>query len=267
MSINKRSKMNATKLWLLALPLLVSAATQAADSHGGGDWGQRGAEPARAHRDEGPRGDSGIRHDDRAANNDSGRRDENRHDENRHENRRDDGRDDGRHNENGRGDNHRGDGRSEPPRIWSSPPRMDDHDRGDASRWNRSTWRDGRGDHNSYGYYRSPNYNFYRDYARDQGYGRSYNRYDDGNQGRGYGSYYGNYYGNYGSGHYDNRRWRRGERLPFAYLARDRWEPEYWRYDLYDPRDGCGWVRSDGDALLVVLATGLVLDAVYDIYR
>ena len=71
----------------------------------------------------------------------------------------------------------------------------------------------------------------------------------------------------YDRGYNNHRRWSRGDRLPFGYYDRSRWERDYWRYDLYDPRDGCGWVRNDGDALLVVLASGLVLDAVYDVFR
>jgi Ni/Co efflux regulator RcnB len=151
-------------------------------------------------------------------------------------------RDEARHDDNRRG---------EPPRAWSGPPRSDggrandsrswdrDHDRREQT-WNRGMYqRDWRGDRNSYNRYPNRSYGYYRDYDRHD----------------------------YGRGYSGQRRWSRGERLPYGYYARDRWERDYWRYDLYDPRDGCGWVRSDGDALLVVLASGLVLDAVYDVFR
>jgi Ni/Co efflux regulator RcnB len=54
--------------------------------------------------------------------------------------------------------------------------------------------------------------------------------------------------------------------LPFAYYD-DRYVIEdYGRFDLYDPPFGCRWVRVRGDALLVDLETGEVLDVVYDLY-
>lgn len=157
------------------------------------------------------------------------------------------GRGDARDGRDGRRDDNR---RNEPPRTWASPPRDQgnrDHDRRPQT-WNRDMYqRD---------YWRNDRNNYYRYPSRTYGY------YD----GRGYNNYYRDprYYDR---GYNNHRRWSRGDRLPFGYYDRSRWERDYWRYDLYDPRDGCGWVRNDGDALLVVLASGLVLDAVYDVFR
>ncbi len=68
-------------------------------------------------------------------------------------------------------------------------------------------------------------------------------------------------------GYYNSHRWRRGERLPEAYYDDRYWIHDYWSYNLHDPDYGCGWVRFERDAVLIELATGLVLDAVYDLYR
>ncbi len=69
-------------------------------------------------------------------------------------------------------------------------------------------------------------------------------------------------------GHYGHR-WQRGEWLPPVYRTRYYYVPDYYRYGhrVYAPPPGCRWVRDDGgDLLLMALATGLVLDVVYDAY-
>ncbi len=63
------------------------------------------------------------------------------------------------------------------------------------------------------------------------------------------------------------RSWHRGERLPPAYWSRSRWVNDYPRYRLYAPPRGHQWVRIDNDLLLTALATGLVLDVVYNLGR
>ena len=65
---------------------------------------------------------------------------------------------------------------------------------------------------------------------------------------------------------YYHRRWVRGERLPRAYYGRPYIVYGYRSYDLYDPPRGCRWVRVRNDVFLTALATGVVLDAVYNLY-
>ncbi|MCC7463117.1 MAG: RcnB family protein [Gammaproteobacteria bacterium] len=76
------------------------------------------------------------------------------------------------------------------------------------------------------------------------------------------------YYGYTPHGHYSGHRWARGQWLPVEYRARPYYVADYWRYGhrVYAPPAGCGWVRRDGDLILMALATGLVLDVVYDAY-
>ena len=83
--------------------------------------------------------------------------------------------------------------------------------------------------------------------------------------------------------HYDNRRvyryrvseyrrpwgyrqsyWHRGDRLPVAYYGRPYRLYDYPRYGLRHPPRGYHWVRVNHDAVLAVIATGLVLDVVYN---
>jgi Ni/Co efflux regulator RcnB len=66
---------------------------------------------------------------------------------------------------------------------------------------------------------------------------------------------------------YYGHRWHRGEWLPPVYRTRYYYVPDYYRYRVYAPPPGCRWVHHDGDLVLMALATGLVLDVVYDVYR
>jgi Ni/Co efflux regulator RcnB len=59
-------------------------------------------------------------------------------------------------------------------------------------------------------------------------------------------------------------RWLRGERLPVAYYAPPHIVHDYRVYDLRRPSRGCHWVRVGRDAVLAAIATGVVLDVVYD---
>ena len=76
----------------------------------------------------------------------------------------------------------------------------------------------------------------------------------------------------YPGGHYQIPRgyyrqvWVRGDRLPVAYCARPYVVYEYRDYRLYDPPRGYRWVRVNNDVVLTALATGFVLDAVYNLY-
>jgi Ni/Co efflux regulator RcnB len=78
-------------------------------------------------------------------------------------------------------------------------------------------------------------------------------------------------------GHWDNRRdwryedkkyhhnWRRGERLPAAYTRYRIFD--YRRCGLRSPPRGAHWIRVDRDAVLAAIATGIVLDVVYNAFR
>ena len=78
--------------------------------------------------------------------------------------------------------------------------------------------------------------------------------------------------GRYRVGRYDpprgyyTRHWQRGERLPRAYYARPYVVYGYRGYRLYDPPRGYHWVRVGDDVLLTAIATGIVLDVVYNLY-
>ncbi len=60
--------------------------------------------------------------------------------------------------------------------------------------------------------------------------------------------------------------WYRGDRLPRTYFARPYVVYGYRSYHLYDPPRGYYWVRVSDDVFLTAIATGFVLDAVYNIY-
>ncbi|HEX6396029.1 MAG TPA: RcnB family protein, partial [Steroidobacteraceae bacterium] len=65
---------------------------------------------------------------------------------------------------------------------------------------------------------------------------------------------------------YYYRTWRRGDHLPrgwygSSYVVYD-WRP----YRLYSPPYGYHWVRVGNDVLLTAVATGIVLDVLYDIW-
>jgi Ni/Co efflux regulator RcnB len=58
------------------------------------------------------------------------------------------------------------------------------------------------------------------------------------------------------------QHWKRGERIPVAYLEPRYYISDYDRYGLRTPPDGYRWVRPmDERYLLVQIGTGLVLDA------
>jgi Ni/Co efflux regulator RcnB len=232
--------MNRARKWLMIAPLLAGAVAMADEGRGGHGGNGRQDRPDVTQfgdADRSGRGNGAYAHNDGRQENHAGNR----------------------------GDNRRDNRNTAPPRVWASPPRWNaapdrdhgddgrrDNNRGYADQNHRFDGYRGEGRHDDRADWR-------RDFNRDR---YAYNRYPE----RRY-SYYQDYGRSYGRPAYQGHRWRRGESLPYGYYDRSRWEPDYWRYDLYDPRDGCGWVRSDTDALLVVLATGLVLDAVYDIYR
>lgn len=65
---------------------------------------------------------------------------------------------------------------------------------------------------------------------------------------------------------YVYHQWRRGDRLPPPYFARPYVVYDYHRYHLYAPPRGYHWVRVDSDVVLTAIATGVVLDVLYNLY-
>ena len=62
------------------------------------------------------------------------------------------------------------------------------------------------------------------------------------------------------------RRWMYGEYLPPAFWARSFWITSFWLYGLDRPPLGCEWVRYGSDALLIDVATGEILQVVYNAF-
>jgi Ni/Co efflux regulator RcnB/surface antigen len=61
------------------------------------------------------------------------------------------------------------------------------------------------------------------------------------------------------------KMWRRGERLPNVYIGPKYFVEEPRAYHLAPPRRGHRWVVIDGDAYLVEVATGLVVETVFGV--
>jgi Ni/Co efflux regulator RcnB len=148
-------------------------------------------------------------------------------------------------------------------------PRRDDRGGGNDRRGDDRRWQnDGRDDHRydrddrRYG---RDDHRYDRDdrrYDRDD---RRYDRDDRWRDPRWYGGRprwdVGRYYPPPG---YYYRRWERGARLPPAYYAPRYVVVDPYRYGLRPPPYGCHWVRVGGDVILAAIATGVVLDVVYD---
>lgn len=64
---------------------------------------------------------------------------------------------------------------------------------------------------------------------------------------------------------YARYHWRVRHTLPAAFLV-PVWYVDHRPYRLAPPPYGCRWVRVDHDLLLVELATGLIVDVLYDFY-
>lgn len=60
--------------------------------------------------------------------------------------------------------------------------------------------------------------------------------------------------------------WHRGERLWPAYYAPAYVVRDYSAYRLRAPPYGCRWVRVDNNVVLAAVATGVVLDIVYNVF-
>jgi Ni/Co efflux regulator RcnB len=210
-------------------------------------------------------------------NDDHGNRD--RGHDRRDDHRGNDHRNDDRGRDDHRGNDRRGDDRHDyrpPPsghnrdwdrRDWND--RRDDH-RNDRRDWDRHDdrrdWNDHRNDrpgwadrnHNG----RPDHWDNYRsDWDRHPNYwdNRRHDRRDFAAYRYRYGSYH------RPSGYY-YRQWHRGDRLPrgwygSSYVVYD-WAP----YRLYAPPYGYHWVRVGDDVILTAIATGVVLDVLYNIW-
>lgn len=65
---------------------------------------------------------------------------------------------------------------------------------------------------------------------------------------------------------YVYHQWQRGDRLPPPYFAQPYVVYDYPHYRLYAPPRGYHWVRVGDDVLLTAIATGVVLDVLYNLY-
>ena len=166
------------------------------------------------------------------------RRDDNRHDNDRRD--WNDHRNDNNHrNDNDRRDwnDHRNDNNR---RDWN------DH-RNDSNRhdWNGNRgWDRPRNDWSNHPNYWDNRRHDRRDYAR-------------------YRFQFGSYRAPYG---YHNQVWHRGDHLPRSYYSSSYIVYDWQPYRLYAPPYGYHWVRVGNDVLLTALATGVVLDVLYDIW-
>jgi len=162
--------------------------------------------------------------------------------------RRNDGRNDGRRNDGNNGrDNHWNPPHNEP--RWNNGGR-DDH-RGNDNRRDDHRW-----DNNRNNYYRPdhrPNYG--RDDRNWNDRARYDRRWDNGRY------HWGAYYRPHG---YSVRHWSRGDRLPYAYYQRSYIVDDYYDCGLRAPPYGYHWVRVDHDVVLAAIATGVVLDVIYN---
>jgi Ni/Co efflux regulator RcnB len=159
-----------------------------------------------------------------------------RHDNDR---RNDHGRNWGNNNGNNRRDDHRWDGR------------RDDHRRDNDRRWNGNRHYDGRSDSHRWvnppRYVSPPRYSYSPPHHS--------HRWENGRW------HWGSYYRPYG---YAPRYWRRGDRLPVAYYGPRYVIGNYYDCGLRAPPYGYHWVRIDHDVVLAAIATGVVLDVIYN---
>lgn len=159
----------------------------------------------------------------------------------------------------------RGDRRDD-RRDWRADRRDDRRDHRGDRRDDRRDWRaDRRDDRRDW---RDDRRDDRRDWRHDRRYDHRYARHDDRR-----------WRGNYWRPEYRYRptvryvyppgyrayRWQVGHRLPPAYYGRP-YYVDYRHYRLPPPPYGHRWVRVDRDVVLVAIATGLVLDVLYDLY-
>jgi Ni/Co efflux regulator RcnB len=122
------------------------------------------------------------------------------------------------------------------------------------SRHGRDGWHDDRGRHE-------------RNHDRDDRHGRN-DRHDRRDWDRDRHNYRDNdrrYHHGYDRHHdYRHRQWRRGDRLPRAYYSRPYVIANYGHHHLRRPPRGCHYVRVNNDVVLAAIATGVILDVLYN---
>jgi len=157
--------------------------------------------------------------------------------------------------------------------LGASVAMADDHhdrgDRGDHGHWSGER-RDFDGRHDQ-------RHDWQREErGRDRHEWREEGRHDDGDRWRERHDWDG-YHHDWRGGRYDDdgyfrhgyhfgHVWHRGERLAPAYYAPSYVVRDYYSYQLPAPPYGCRWVRVDGNVVLAAIATGVVLDVVYNVF-
>jgi Ni/Co efflux regulator RcnB len=144
-----------------------------------------------------------------------------------------------------RGNDHRWDGRRDNDHRWDGRRNNDRH-------WNDNRRHDGHFENHRWAnpprhvspprYVSPPHHNY---------------RWDNGRW------HWGSYYRPHG---YVPRYWRRGDRLPVAYYGPRYVIGNYYDCGLRAPPYGYHWVRVDHDVVLAAIATGVVLDVVYNLF-
>ena len=169
-------------------------------------------------------------------------RDNGSHNDRGHEQHRPDSRNDdhGRHDNDRRDNDNRNDWNHRDDHRW------DNDRRGDNDRhWNDNNRYDGRSNDRRWV---SPPPRYVNPPHHDD-------RWDNGRW------HWGSYYRPSG---YAPHYWRRGERLPFGYYGASYVIGNYYDCGLRAPPYGYHWVRVDHDVVLAAIATGVVLDVIYN---
>jgi Ni/Co efflux regulator RcnB len=175
---------------------------------------------------------------------------------------------------NGHGRNDDRGNHSPPPRHGGGHDRRDDrndhrNDRRDDHRYGNDR-RDHRNDYNDRNRHdsRNNNWNGNRGWDRHRNDWNNHPNYWDNRRHdrRDYARYRYNY-GHYRAPHgYHYRVWHRGDHLPRSYYGSSYIVYDWRPYRLYSPPYGYHWVRVGNDVLLTALATGVVLDVLYNIW-
>ena len=132
---------------------------------------------------------------------------------------------------------------------------------------NRHDWNNNRNDHNRHDS-RNNNWSGHRGWDRHRNDWDKHPNYWDNRRHdrRDYARYRYNY-GHYRAPHgYHYRVWHRGDYLPRAYYGHSYVVYDCHPYRLYAPPYGYHWVRVGNDVLLTAIATGVVLDVLYNIW-
>ncbi len=151
-----------------------------------------------------------------------------------------------------RRDDHRWEGRRDDHR-WDN--NRNDHRRDNNQRWDGNRHYDGRrdGHWDNHRWVSPPRYVSPPHYSYSPP--RHDHRWENGRW------HWGSYYRPYG---YAPRYWRRGDRLPVAYYGPRYVVGNYYDCGLRAPPYGYHWVRVDHDVVLAAIATGVVLDVIYN---